>query len=164
MEKEKRMKEAMQFREEGEAYIHIETRKGAGTEIALSGDMIAILCSINSLINRLAEKTKTTFEETLESIGDLQEVRENIVPVASVDGKIEKFEIDKLKDQVQELEKKLTAVEEENKKLKLKYKMSMGLKEQMLKSSQKKIIELNNKVLELDHENDKLTELLNKRG
>ena len=159
-DKRRLMEEAKQFSKEGEAYIHLETKPNHGTEIALAGDMVAILCSVNSLCNRIAEKTGQYFWEIIEALEYLQGERENEKAIAIVDGELEPYEEDKLKEEIEKLEKRLEKAEEEKARLKMSYSLNVMAKEEMIRALEQKLIEKDKEILKLDHENEKLSNII----
>lgn len=78
IDREKRMREAAQFRGENSCYIHTEMKNGRNCETVLAGDGVAILHGICGEINRVTQISGATFEETLETIREMHNIwREN---------------------------------------------------------------------------------------
>lgn len=64
MDKERLVKEAENFGKPGDGYIHSEMKNGKNPQLILSGDFLSIMWQVCGIINRIAERTGTTFEET----------------------------------------------------------------------------------------------------
>lgn len=68
IDREKRMKEAVQFTDKNSCYIHTEMKNGRKCETVLAGDGVAILYGICGEISRVCQISGGTFEQALETI------------------------------------------------------------------------------------------------
>lgn len=166
---QKQVEYASKFRKEGDAYIHIEAHKNGGAEIMVAGDIMGIMLAINLLINKMQKKTGASFKELIELIMDNQKLIESydytprMQEKTIIDGEVKEIEETQLKKKIKELEKNLAIIEKEKKNMEIKFNMSLGVKERQLEEEKKKVKELSMQVLDLDHENERLSNLLQER-
>lgn len=64
MDKERLMKEASEFINEGDGYIHSEMKGGKSPKIIIGGDTLAILWQVCGIITRVCEISGTSWEQT----------------------------------------------------------------------------------------------------
>lgn len=76
LDRSARMKEAAQFSGEYSCYIHTEMKNGGKCETVLAGDGVAILHGICGEIERVAQISGATFEQTLDTIREMHGMSE----------------------------------------------------------------------------------------
>lgn len=65
---------ALMLANDNEALVYAEKQKGKPAEIAIAGDFITMLYVVGGIINRIAEKTETSFEETLIAVNAIRQI------------------------------------------------------------------------------------------
>ena len=157
LDKKEHYVKAKTFEGEGNAYVHIETR-GFNSEVLVAGDSLAILCSIDSMIKRMTQLTDRTIDEILEAIKELDEMRD--APLKTeIKGEVTKYRDDS--------EQQLKEYRQEIKELRLKLdstafqlKLVKQNRDRRVKILNEKLQEKEKEILRLDHENDRLSNLI----
>lgn len=68
-----RLAEAEEFRGPGDCYIHAEMKGGKNCELVIAGGGQALVFGIAGAIQRLAEKSGTSFQEVIEAVQIMHE-------------------------------------------------------------------------------------------
>lgn len=68
-----RLAEAEAFTGPGDCYIHAEMKDGKHCELIIAGGGQALVFGIAGTINRLAEKSGTSFQEVIEAVQIMHE-------------------------------------------------------------------------------------------
>lgn len=65
---------ALMLANDDEALVYAEKQKNKPAEIAIAGDFITMLYAIGGIINRVGEKTGTSFEETIIAVNAIRQM------------------------------------------------------------------------------------------
>lgn len=73
LDQRQRMAEAQDFDGPGDCYIHVEMMNGKNCEIVIAGGGQALAWGVAGIINRIAVKSGTSFQEVLEAVQIMHE-------------------------------------------------------------------------------------------
>ena len=74
MNKNEIQRVALMLANDNESLVYAEKRKNKPAEIVIAGDFLTMLHSVGGIINRIAEKTQTSFEETIIAVNAIRQI------------------------------------------------------------------------------------------
>lgn len=153
-----------------EALVYAEKRKGKPAEIAIAGDFITMLYAIGGIINRVAEKTQTSFDETIVAVNAIRHIGLENAKEAMKGGEREFIEGEDWQEEwkvakEKEISKSVVALtaelEREQAKAVNLHNQIVDIKKQnaeTLKAKDKQIAELTKELVALEHRFDELSQ------
>lgn len=167
MEKSVYKKEALNYQDEGKAYMHVEVVNGEA-DVLLCGDMLALLYGISCQIKRIGELRQMSIQEVVESMYQLiaigyDNVQNNLRDergqkkkklIGGTDWQEEwkKEQIKNLTKKEKQLAKEVTKLQQENEKLKsINHEIKKNYANQ-LNFKNEQIQRLRTQTLRLEHE------------